>query len=901
MIRFYLSIVAILISIDCLSFEVTGTVTDRTGAPVAGARVTFEDAKTLVYYSGVTDMAGRYFIDKATSDKTPPAHNTLLICYPNPFNRQTVVSFHLEQKQRVELAVFNIIGQKVRVIYSGELEQGRHQRVWDGLSQQGMPVVPGFYICRLQTATSQSAFKMIVQGGENIASPVWSSGEEQSHPKSWTETPQIYNVSIKGTGFEEHYVNHVDMTGVSEKDFVINRNVWTPFSITGDYLGKYNGKDYTPFFIKGVNLGAAVPGSWPGQVAISSEQYYKWFRMIVDAGFNTVRIYTLHFPRFYEEFARYNRENPDKPLYLLHGVWLDEDYPIPGAQDDLFSLTEHFDIEIQNVIDCIHGNNTIAAKLGAAYGRYTSDISPWVIGLVIGREIHAVEVGLTNLIHSWKTAYSGAHLSIGLASPTESWSVERLDKMIAYEYAKYKTTRPVSWSSWPTLDPLTHPSEDRGSEEDCEWIDLNDMKLVNAPGGYFASYHAYPYYPNFINWDKAYQDVYDDEGLNNYLAYLRDLRSHYSNFPLFITEFGVPSSYGCARFSFSGMHHGGMTEEQQGNYNMRMLRNIYDTNCGGGVMFSWMDEWFKRTWISNPVSSNRRLLWHDICGPENNFGLLRFSPNPQYYTSRNTTNVSSGKISKIDMWHDFTFVNLEASLKTQLNSGDTLWIAFDTYKPDVGESTLPNGKKLIRNRAEFLLRITPDSANLYVIKSYHLLGRGLVFRQLCDATSFQTQTTDGAPWQLFQWQNGTHWEGREAIPFLQDIGKLSIRNGNTPLSSHQCVQIRNDRIYVRIPWGLLNFSDPSSARVVDDDQSIELCCQRWACAMQYLKSSKTDGINVTVIYNEEVMELATYQWLQWDVNSREILNPNMYIEEEKLSLSIIREGLKKTPFTPKTK
>jgi hypothetical protein len=742
---------------------------------------------------------------------------------------------------------------------------------------------------------------MIVQGGENIAVPVWSSVEEPSVPKELTETSQIYNVSVSGDGFETHRANGIDLTGKSVKDFVIDRNVWTPFSTTGDYLGLYNGEDYTPVFIKGINLGAAVPGAGPGQLAISSEHYARWFRMIADAGFNTVRIYTLHFPRFYEEFARYNRENPDKPLYLMQGVWLSEDY-LAVAEDDLYSLTTKFDNEIQNVIDCIYGNITIPLRRGEAYGEYKTDISQWVIGLVIGREIHAIEVGMTNYIHSGINAYSGTHVSISGASPTEAWSVERIDKLIAYERNNYKITRPVAWSSWPTLDPMWHPSEDPGSDEDVATIDLNEMKLVDAPGGCFASYHAYPYYPNFINWDEDYQDTYDDEGLNTYLAYLRDLRNHYTNFPLLITEFGVPSSYGNARYSFSGMNHGGMTEEQQGNANMRMLRNIYDTNCGGGVMFSWMDEWFKRTWITNPVVSDRRSLWHNICSPENNFGLLRFDPNPQYYINKKTTNTSaSSKVSKVDIWHDFTFFNMEAALKTPLASGDTLWFALDTYKPDVGESTLPNGQKLINNRAEFLLRVTPDSANLYVTHAYHLLGRGLVFRQLCDVPSFKTQTTDGAPWDLSRWQNGTFWYGREALPYMQDIGKLSVCFGNGALASHQSVQIRNDGIFIRIPWGMLNFSDPSSAMVVDDDEHVTLCCQRFTCGMQYLDASRTDGINVALIYKGEVSELPTYQWNDWEVNREEILNPNMYIEVEKASLPIIREGLKNTPFTPKLK
>ncbi len=88
-----------------------------------------------------------------------------------------------------------------------------------------------------------------------------------------------------------------------------------------------------------------------------------------------------------------------------------------------------------------------------------------------------------------------------------------------------------------------------------------------------------------------------NEGPNSYSGYLNDLKNHYSAIPLVIGEFGVPSSWGSAHQSFSNMDHGGYSEVQQGEKNMRLMHNILDAGCAGGFMFSWMDEWFKPTWI----------------------------------------------------------------------------------------------------------------------------------------------------------------------------------------------------------------------------------------------------------------------------------------------------------------
>jgi len=884
---FLSSILLIFFLFDCYAIKISGTVTDRSGAPVAGALVKFVNTKKpSEEFVAYTNSSGQYSISE-----TFPANHLAIYCYPNPFNRQTVISFHLDQRQRIELAIYNMAGQKIRVVFSGELDSGHHQIVWDGLSQRGAPVLPGVYICSVQAKSKHSAARMIVLGGENIAEPVWLI-EDPSEEEAPDETPQIYSVYISGKGFETHQVNGINLSGVSKKDFVIDRNVWTPFSITGDYLGIYNGVDYTPVFIKGINLGTTVPGSWPGQIAISSEQYARWFRMMADAGFNTVRTYTLHYPRFYEELARYNNENPDKPLYLLQGVWLNEDFPnyfLP----DLHDLTAEFDQDLRDVIDCLHGKNKLLHRYGKAYGIFTEDVSKWVIGMIIGREIHADEIAETNYSNPQNKVYNGTHLSIANASPSEVWITQRLDRVIAHERKNYNTNRPVSFSNWPTLDPLTHPSEPEWTIEDLEELDLNKITLTDAPGGFFVSYHAYSYFPNFINEDEEYQKVSDEMGPNSYLGYLRDLKKHYTNHPIMIAEFGVPTSWGNARFSFSGMHHGGLTEEEQGKYTMRMFNNIYDTRYCGGVAFSWMDEWFKTTWITNPMSSARRNLWHNITSPENNYGLIQFVPNPEYYNSKKTQNYNLDKISNTSIWHNFAFFNVETTLKSPLVTGDTIWIAFDTYKRNMGESTLPNGKKVLNNRAEFLLRITVDSALFYVTKAYDLYGITLSNSQ---SPAFQTKATDGDPWTLCRWQN------HHAIRYhlnTQDIGKLNICKENEKLSMHHAVQIRSDGILVRIPWTLLQFSDPSSSMVVDDNKLMSVCSNYWACNMQYLNSVRSEGIAVTVVHQNEVAENAPYIWNDWNLNREEILDSKMFIEVEKASLSVIREGLRNTPFTPK--
>jgi len=111
------------------------------------------------------------------------------------------------------------------------------------------------------------------------------------------------------------------------------------YTIKGDRFAIWNGKEYIPVFVKGINLGVSVPGTQPGQLAATREDYRRWFGLIKEAGYNTIRIYTLHYPRFYEEFAQYNLAHPGNPLLLLQGIWLEEQ----ETATDLYDLAAGFD------------------------------------------------------------------------------------------------------------------------------------------------------------------------------------------------------------------------------------------------------------------------------------------------------------------------------------------------------------------------------------------------------------------------------------------------------------------------------------------------------------------------------------------------------------------------------
>ena len=68
---------------------------------------------------------------------------------PNPFGGATEISYALPAPTLVELSVYNVAGQVVRVLASGERAPGRYATAWDGRDETGRPVAAGLYFYRL--------------------------------------------------------------------------------------------------------------------------------------------------------------------------------------------------------------------------------------------------------------------------------------------------------------------------------------------------------------------------------------------------------------------------------------------------------------------------------------------------------------------------------------------------------------------------------------------------------------------------------------------------------------------------------------------------------------------------------------------------------------------------------
>ena len=256
-------------------------------------------------------------------------------------------------------------------------------------------------------------------------------------------------------------------------------------------------------FIAGVNLGSTIPGTLPGELATRASDYRRWFPQMAALGLRAIRIYTILRPCFYAELAAYNRAHRDAPLYLVQGVWIPEEQFLAGQDLYAPAVRSGFLREIDDAVKAVHGELRRSPRRGVGSGTWTADVSPWLLAYSLGVEWDPRATRASDEKNAGRPAFKGTFFSSTAdASPTESWLAMALDRCASDEAAR-GLTMPLTFTNWPTTDPLAHPAEPL-AREDLVGVDAAHIRAGAAwPAGFFASYHAYPYYPDFQRHEAA--------------------------------------------------------------------------------------------------------------------------------------------------------------------------------------------------------------------------------------------------------------------------------------------------------------------------------------------------------------------------------------------------------------
>src|SRR5579884_1035721 len=634
------------------------------------------------------------------------------------------------------------------------------------------------------------------------------------------------------------------------------------------YFQVPQGGSWKTIYIAGVDIGPATPGHFATEPPVDPAVYADWLDKIGAMGANAVRVYTLLPPGFYRALLDYDQTHPRQPLYLFQEIWLED-----PAGGDLFesNFTTDYQREIREVVDAVHGNANIPFRPAHASGIFSADVSTYVLGWIIGREVEPHVAVITNQHHPDLKEFTGRFLSVRSANATEIWLTMRMDETLHYEVSRYHWERPICFVNWPPLDPLKHPSTMPQQQEmrlretelgqifaslttvpdDLDVVSLDEEKirpLPDDPAGYFALYHIYPTYPDFIFLDPAYQNAKDGEGPNPFWGYLQDLREHYRETPVLVGEYGLPTSIGIAHISPNGLNQGGLSELQQGRALARLTEDIRRAGYAGGMIFEWLDEWWKHNWIAVDfeIPFDRKPLWHNDLDPEQSYGLMKFVPaKPRLWedlwtvgdlsrtADQSASPEQTGKIIRVQTSWDPSA--LYVNLTTNFRSGQQpdwsrvrYFVTLNTCGHPCGSGTVAAaGNVKVKEGANFLVSIAgPVQTKLLIAQSYNPYRRDLLGKNSDITTiiippnlgtgfdqevSFEQQVVETN--RRIYGENGAVYPSVEYSRSTLHYGDFSLNSSDYDSLGQFYFDSSTSTMRLRLSWGLLLALDPSEGLV----------------------------------------------------------------------------------------
>ncbi|MBW8772964.1 MAG: hypothetical protein JF590_06720 [Gemmatimonadetes bacterium] len=490
------------------------------------------------------------------------------------------------------------------------------------------------------------------------------------------------------------------------------------------------------------------------------------------------------------------------------------------------------------------------SSAGHASGTYDADVSRWTLGFIIGREWEPFAVKAFDAAAPGPVAFHGRFLEMPTGKRMDAWMAEQCDYLVGYEFDAYHALRPVAYTNWPTLDPLTHPTE-ANSDEEAVWRRRsgrpsrsnrleyeNDAVALDAalihptpadPAGWFASYHAYPYYPDFIDLDPGYSRARSSRGASNYFGYLTDLKRHHAGIPLLISEYGVPSSRGDAHRQAQGW-----------------TQDIEESGAAGAIVFALLDEWFKKNWLvidlEIPLEHTRK--WHNLMDAEQNYGVWAMEAgdtttrpglggDPRKWRALET--IQEGSAGAIRIGADASWLYLSVELPGMAGRPfnwreEGFQLAIDSYRRGLGQRVLSSGVRARDVGFEFLLDLAgPDSGRMRITPDYTPYQPLPTAADLGDDHSVfyhrpaASRAREDGVWAPMEVISNRARFGRDGTFFPargSDRGVLRYGTEAASTLSDWWYDQASGMIEVRIPWGMLNVTDPSTRTVLHDSTGV---------------------------------------------------------------------------------
>ena len=631
-------------------------------------------------------------------------------------------------------------------------------------------------------------------------------------------------------------------------DFNGSSQVRADFTTAGQEIRKGDGKE--AFLLKGVDVSASVAGHYLGDFAADEDTYLRWLGNIQDMGANTVRVYTIMDDDFYNAFYAFN-SNAKSPLYLVQGIRVSEaaNYGMEDAseKDFLGQLKE----DAKKAVDVVHGKSVASLNEGEANGVYLKDVSKWTLGYQIGDEWSGETVAYTDHNPRLEHVYQGRYFTTKDASNFECILAQVMDLLVEYETDKYKCQRLVTFICDPSVGFLEYEEEyARMLSKFCH-IDPEHIRPTDElKSGYFATYKLFRFCDGFLKYLSAGQkqelmDVMDSiHPASRYDGYL-ELLKQYHTMPV-AAGFQYSTSRGKLKADEPAL-----TEEQQGRNLVTMYDDLVSAGWSGGFISTWQDAWEQKSWNTAFASVlPQNSLWHDLQTVGQNYGIMAFVPGEEDAVC--LVDGDASEWSKEDevlesregylLSAKYDAEGMYLLIQGSGISDRSLYVPIDTLQERGAKvyTDEEGGKASFDRDADFVLCVDGTGNSRLLVNGFSD-GARINFMEEVDGRNpfIDTPKNDTNAFYVSRMAVEKPLDLEEKIELLRqaaagfvpsnmmdiyplefyDTGRLVPGNGNPESPEYHSLAdicFGKDMVEIRLPWLMLNFSNPSARKIHGD-------------------------------------------------------------------------------------
>lgn len=573
------------------------------------------------------------------------------------------------------------------------------------------------------------------------------------------------------------------------------------------------GSDWQTLNVKGFNINASLPGEQAGDATRDISVYSRFLSEIAGMGGNCIRAKDLLPPEFYRALYEYNNDNPDQPVYFLQSI--EPPSGVSGndyASQDVQTLLKQ---NAQTVVDAVHGNASVTKQGDQNAWAYINDVSPYLLGYIVDPGLSADTVQTLNQANPGYT-YSGTYVSAD-GSCAESVEAMLCDAVYTYQQQQYGYLTPVgALGNAALLQGLPWSPQDQSAR-----FDAGSLKASGQTDGtFFVSYALDPSASYFLNNTASFANYADEEGAFAFGGFVHAVKAADTAYPLLIDGVGLSTNVNAFEKETAV---NGLSESDQGSGLVRMLKTAQNEGTLGALISDLNDQWSvsSQQTASYTIPQKDKPLWQDALDPLQNTGVIAVEPTPPDQEALGLKD--SGLMQELQLSADEKYLYATIILNREIQyDTEQLIVGLDTYQRNNGEYLYdPSYFATSLSGMEYVVKFdSKSSAGLYAVPAYD--------------------------------RNKGVFSSAESYSGAYDY-IATLKYGSFDSSDGELYQT-GSTIHLRIPWGMINVTDPSQRIVLDDNRTPE----EIAADPFGFKTVATDGILVSLLVADKTTKDTVY-------------------------------------------